>query len=97
MDTDVLLLRLDHPDSLFSHLEDDAEDVHHVGLPDALHMQRGIINESTELLQDITQRKKFFKIQVFDYHNKIKIYVNFYLFESVLGIRDILVRIRTSD
>ncbi len=60
MDADVLLLRLDHPDSLFSHLEDDAEDVHHVGLPDSLQMQRGIIKESTEL-QDIPQRKKCFK------------------------------------
>ncbi len=57
MDADVLLLRLDHPDSLFSHLEDDAEDVHHVGLPDALHMQRGIIKASTKVLQDIPQPK----------------------------------------
>ncbi len=64
MDADVLLFRLDHPDSLFSHLEDDAEDVHHVGLPDALNMQRGIIKESTKL-QDISQREKCLK---FDYH-----------------------------
>jgi hypothetical protein len=61
MDADVLLLRLDHPDSLFSHLEDDAEDVHHVGLPNALHMQqRGITKASTEVLQDIPRRKKCF-------------------------------------
>ncbi len=70
MDADVLLLRLDHPDSFFSHLEDDAEDVHHVGLPDALHMQRGIIKASTELLYCMIflNEKNAVKIRVFDYH-----------------------------
>ena len=40
MYADVLLLGLDHPDSLLSHLEDDPEDVHHVGLPDTLQDER---------------------------------------------------------
>ena len=36
VDADVLLLRLDHPDSLLSHLVDDPEDVHAVVLTDQL-------------------------------------------------------------
>ena len=36
MNADVLLLSLHHPHPLLPHLVHDAEDVHHVVLPDAL-------------------------------------------------------------
>ena len=36
VDADVLLLGLDHPDSLLAHLEHDPVDVHHVGVVDLL-------------------------------------------------------------
>ena len=36
MDTDVLLLRLDHPNPLFPHFIHDPEDIHHVKFPDSL-------------------------------------------------------------
>ena len=36
MDTDVLLLRLDHPNPLFPHFVHDTEDIYHVKFPDSL-------------------------------------------------------------